>query len=268
MIEGQAIRDFQALPKIVGASDMRSLEITQEILKTLGGKLISVSDPQTAETIKMIDNYSRFVFLGLTNELALACEKIGVDVLEVIKSAKDDYPRNAGLLVPGPGVGGSCLNKDPFILRGILRRSGMDLEMVRSAESINSSMPLHVADLVSQYRFAGKVAILGVAFKGDTDDIRYTPTFTVRDALKKRGFSVTLTDPYVSGDGINSDVYSACEGSDAIIIMTDHTAYGKLDLQRIRKNVKKNPLIVDTRGIVDRNATERSGFEYHGLGRL
>ena len=107
MIEGQAIRDFQALPKIVGASDMRSLEITQEILKTLGGKLISVSDPQTAETIKMIDNYSRFVFLGLTNELALACEKIGVDVLEVIKSAKDDYPRNAGLLVPGPGVAGS-----------------------------------------------------------------------------------------------------------------------------------------------------------------
>lgn len=268
MIEGQAIRDFQSLPKIIGASDDRSFSITKQILSEFGGKIIRVSKPETAETVKMVDNYSRYVFLGLVNELALACEKIGVDVLEVIKSAKEDYPRNAGLLIPGPGVGGSCLNKDPFILRGVLRNSGLELEMVRSAGTVNTGMPTHVADLVSRYRSSGSVTILGVAFKGDTDDTRFTPTFTIRDDLSMKGFSVRMADPFVGGDNIYRDPYAASDGSGILLVVTDHSDYRRIDLARLRTVMAENPLIIDTRGMIDRNTAEKHGFEYHGLGRL
>ena len=268
MIEGQAISDFQSLPKIIGASDDRSFDITKQILKELGGKIIRVSKPETAETVKMVDNYSRYVFIGLVNELALACEKIGVDVLEVIRSAKEDYPRNAGLLNPGPGVGGSCLNKDPFILRGIMRTSGLELEMVRSASAINTMIPNHVADLVSRYRSSGSITILGVAFKGDTDDTRFTPSFIIRDDLTRKGFSVRMVDPFVTGKDIYRNPYTASEGSGILLVVTDHSDYRKIDLARLKNIMTENPLIIDTRGMIDRDIAVMHGFEYHGLGRL
>ncbi|MEM4091153.1 MAG: nucleotide sugar dehydrogenase, partial [Thermoplasmatales archaeon] len=213
IVEGQAIRDFQTLPKVIGASDERSGSIAELVIGSLGGKIIRVSNPETAETIKMVDNYSRYVFLGLTNELALACESIGVDVLEVIKSAKDDYPRNAGLLLPGPGVGGSCLNKDPFIFRGILKRYGKDLEMIKSAQKVNSYIPFHVVDLIERFRPKGKVTLMGIAFKGDTDDTRFSPSLTIKDELVRRQYEVTMTDPFVKGDGIGKDLYESATGS-------------------------------------------------------
>ena len=268
MIEGQAISDFQSLPKIIGASDDRSFDITKQILKELGGKIIRVSKPETAETVKMVDNYSRYVFIGLVNELALACEKIGVDVLEVIRSAKEDYPRNAGLLNPGPGVGGSCLNKDPFILRGIMRTSGLELEMVRSASAINTMIPNHVADLVSRYRSSGSITILGVAFKGDTDDTRFTPSFIIRDDLTRKGFSVRMVDPFVTGKDIYRNPYTASEGSGILLVVTDHSDYRKIDLERLKNIMAENALIIDTRGMIDRDTAYKHGFEYHGLGRL
>jgi len=268
MIEGQAIRDFQTLPKIIGSSDERSYNIARDILNTLGGKIIRVSDPSTAETVKMVDNYARYVFLGLTNELALACEKIGVDVLEVIRSAKDQYPRNAGLLLPGPGVGGSCLNKDPFILRGVLRKSGMDLEMVKSARVVNSQMPRHVVEIVKKYRSSGTAIILGVAFKGDTDDARFSPSYEIRDALIHSNFTVKISDPFVTGKGIFSNFYEASKNGDMIVLLTDHSDYKEIDLKKLKVLMKPNPMIVDTRGVISKDEALKNGFEYHGVGRL
>ena len=268
MIEGQAVMDFQTLPKIIGSSDERSYRIVREILSTLGGKILRVSDPSTAETVKMVDNYARYVFLGLTNELALACEKIGVDVLEVIRTAKDDYPRNAGLLLPGPGVGGSCLNKDPFILRGVLRKFGMDLEMVKSARVVNSLMPGHVVEILKRYRSSGTAIILGVAFKGDTDDTRFTPAYEIRDGLINHNFKVKLSDPFVTGNEIFQDFYEACIGSDAIVLLTDHSEYRHIDLNRLKTLMNPNPVIVDTRGLISKDDALKSGFEYHGVGRI
>lgn len=269
MIEGQAIKDFKTLPKIIGATDDRSFSIASEILSSLGGKVIRVSNPETAEMVKMVDNYSRYVFLGLTNELALISEKVGVDVLELIKAAKNDYPRNSGLLLPGPGVGGSCLNKDPFILQAEMIKNNLSIKMIECSKYINNYMPLHVAELVKKYannRY--KVTMLGVAFKGDTNDTRFTPCFTISDNLSKNNFIVKLSDPFVKDKNIIPDPYEALDRSNILVLLTDHSMYRNLDLDKVHKLMDKNPLIIDTRGLIDRKFAESKGFEYHGVGRL
>ena len=270
MVEGQAIRDFKTLPNIVGASDERSLSIYSEVASVMGGRIIRVSNPETAEMVKMTDNYARFAFLGITNELALMCEKAGVDVLEMLKAAKEDYARNAGLMIPGPGVGGSCLNKDPFILKANMAKKGLELKIVDAAKEVNYHMPTHVYLMVKEFRNNAKeVAIAGVAFKGETDDTRFAPSLKINEMLKADGATVRLSDPYVrSVSGTTRDIYEAVKGAEVLLIMTDHKAYGEMDLKRVKSLMAQNPLIIDTRGIIKRDEAERLGFEYHGLGRL
>lgn len=265
------MRDFTSLPKIIGASDPETSRVVSEVIGSLGGRIVSVSNPETAEMVKMVDNYSRYVFLGLTNEIALSSEKIGVDALELIRAAKQDYPRNAGLLLPGPGVGGSCLNKDPFILRADLRKKSLNLKMVDAAAEVNRSIPKHIADLVSQFSDGRKkMVIAGVAFKGDTDDDRFTLTFEVAENLKSRGFEVEFTDPFVDIPNvkINHDVYESSTDKEVLVLLTDHTEYKELDLGRLRSIMANTPLIIDTRGIISRDHAINLGFEYHGYGRL
>lgn len=270
IVEGQAMKDYALLPKVIGASDERSYEMFAEAISTLGGKIVKVSNPETAEMIKMTDNYARFAFLGITNELALICEKVGVDVMEMIKAAKDEYPRNSGLLVPGPGVGGSCLNKDPFILKSNLKKKGLALLTVDSAKQINYNLPKHIADLVMDFRPQAKiVAVAGVAFKGDTDDTRFTPAFPIRKELESKGVSVRLTDPFVvTVEGVTKDIYQAANGADAFILVADHSAYKDINLKQLKSVMKESPLIIDARAFIKRADAEALGFEYHGFGRL
>ena len=271
MVEGQAVRDFTSLPKIIGASDLETYRIVSEVIGSLGGRIVHVSSPETAEMVKMVDNYSRYVFLGLTNEIALISEKVGVDVLELLMAAKQDYPRNAGLMVPGPGVGGSCLNKDPFILKADLRKKSLSLRMVDAAADVNRSIPRHIADLVTQFSHGrGKVVIAGVAFKGDTDDTRFTPAFEIADTLRTRIYEIKLTDPFVNTPNvtINHDIYESCIDSEILLLLTDHTEYKDLDLMRLKSIMRGRPLIIDTRGLISRDHAVDLGFEYHGYGRL
>ncbi len=269
MIEGQAIHDFKTLPKIIGATDDNTYSIVSDLLSSLGGKVIRVSNPETAEMAKMVDNYSRYVFLALTNELALVSEKIGVDVLELINAAKEDYPRNSGLLLPGPGVGGSCLNKDPFILKAEMSKNDLNLKMVECSQEVNNYMPIHVADLVKKYAGSrNNVVLLGVSFKEDTNDTRFTPCFTIERNLKNNNFKVKLSDPFVVGSDIMADPYKATKGSDIIVILTKHSVYKNLNLKKLYSIMKRNSLIIDTRGLFNRDIAVSLGFEYHGVGRL
>lgn len=271
MVEGQAIEDFKTLPKIIGATDSESSSIAKSVLLTLGGKAVEVSSPTVAEMAKMVDNYARFTFIGLTNEIALMSEKVGVDVLELIQAAKFDYPRNAGLLKPGPGVGGSCLNKDPFILRSHLKNRGLSIKFVETAKEVNYGMASHVVSLVQKYSDDRKrILIAGVAFKGDTNDTRFTTAYEIEKDLKNLGFDVSFTDPYVLSEtiSIDIDVYSALNEKEILLLLTDHTDYKSLDLSRVKNIMGHSPLIIDTRGLIDRKSAESLGIEYHGLGRL
>ena len=218
---------------------------------------------------KMVDNYSRFVFLALTNELALASERCGVDVLELINAAKEGYPRNSGLLIPGPGVGGSCLNKDPFILAAEMKKSSLDMKMVRCSKEVNNYMPVHVAELVRNYASGRRnVVIIGVSFKENTNDTRFSPCFTIEQHLKESKFEVKLSDPYVKGENIIPDPYLASNGADILVILTKHDLYKSLDLKKLSNIMKEKSLIIDTRGLIERKDAESLECEYHGVGRL
>ena len=270
MVEGQAINDFLTLPKVIGASDRESMEIGKQIIGSLGGTVIEVNTIEAAEMVKMVDNYSRYVFLALTNEIALACEKIGADVIEVINAAKKDYPRNAGILKPGPGVGGSCLNKDPFILEASMKKLDLDLQMIKSATIVNHQMSNHVITLLKKFSSGRKrVVIAGVAFKGDTNDTRFTSSYQIKSELESFGYNVKMSDPLVNEDReIGNDIYQDCKDRDILLLMTDHSQYANLDLRQIKLLMADNPLILDMRALIDRKTAEEAGFEYHGLGRL
>jgi UDPglucose 6-dehydrogenase len=128
-----------------------------------------------------------------------------------------------------------------------------------------------VCELVEKYASNRKnVAVLGVAFKGDTNDTRFTPAFQIYDYLKDKGFTINLTDPYVfdSKIHIEKDEFAALRDSDIMLILTDHKQYININLKKIADVMNKNSLIIDTRGIINRNEAVRLGFEYHGLGRL
>jgi nucleotide sugar dehydrogenase len=271
MIEGRAIEDFLSLPKIVGASDDRSFELARELLGPLGGELIRVRDPTTAELVKMVDNYARHAFLAVTNELALIAPAFGADVYEVLRAARQNYPRNAGLLVPGPGVGGSCLNKDPFHLSDSARRKGVPVRVTAAAAAVNEGMPGEVVRLLA--KAAGRrrdVLVAGVAFKGETDDTRYTPAEPVGAGLKRRGYRVRYTDPYVRSwpaGPVRPDVYAEAKDQDAVVILSDHDAYRSLDLPRLAAAMHPKPALVDARNLVDPARALAAGFRFVSLGR-
>lgn len=271
MIEGRAIHDFRTLPKIVGASDDRSFAKVRTLLAPLGGEVVRVRDPTTAELVKMVDNYARYAFLAITNELALIAPTFGTDVYEVLAAARHRYERNAGLLVPGPGVGGSCLNKDPFLLHDSARRRGVPVRVTPTARAVNEQMPEQVVRLVT--RTVGRrrrVLIAGVAFKGETDDTRFTPAEPIAARLRRRGYRLSFTDPYVRdwpGGAVGADVYAAARGTDAIVVLTDHRAYRELDLPRLARAMGPRPILVDTRNLVPASAARAAGFRPVSLGR-
>jgi UDP-N-acetyl-D-mannosaminuronic acid dehydrogenase len=279
IIEGRAIEDFQTLPKILGSTDNRSFEVASKVLGALGGKILRVSNTRTAEMVKMLDNYNRDGSIALINQFALFCEAANVDVLEVIRSAKSDYPRNAGVLLPGGGVGGSCLNKDPWLLDYFSRREGIETNLIRLLRWRNSEMPKETTRLVRLVASRlgidrPNITIAGFAFKSNTDDTRYSPAVAVRRNLARFASKIVLTDPYVKSlkehgikDPVLPDIYTAAKGADILVFAADHVEYRTLDLPRLMKLMSGRNGIVDSRHVIDPRRAISLGFEFEGIGR-
>lgn len=270
MVEGRAIRDFCTLPKILGATDDRSFRVARAALAPLGGHIVRVRNPTTAEMAKMMDNYTRFVLLGLTNELAMIARAFGVDPQEVLHAFKDHYPRNAGVLSPGPGVGGSCLNKDPFALGDEAGKRGLKVRMLASAQMVNESMVDHVRYLVTSHARPGaRVLVAGAAFKGDTEDTRFSTSIPLGQRLRRDGYTVTYSDPLVKRLGrqtVGNDLYGDAASTDAVVFLTDHSVYRRTNLRRLAGAMHRRPVLIDTRALFRRNRAESLGFRYVRLG--
>jgi UDP-N-acetyl-D-mannosaminuronic acid dehydrogenase len=278
LAEGKALRELRTLPEVVGGTDDISSELAAKVARGLGVNVVKVSSPRVAEMVKMADNVWIDQSIALANQLALICEKLGVDVHEVIKAA-NTLPKGfsfVNIMLPGL-VGGSCLTKDPYFLANLAKEVGVNADLILAGRKLNEGMYLHVVDLVrdalaeaGKQMDGAKVAVLGLAFKGDTSDLRASQALLICKRLQELGARVEAFDPYVKEEpsGIRlTDMEAAVKGADCVVVATEHSQFKKVALSWLASLVNKPAALVDARAIFDPKEAKALGFVWRGLGR-
>lgn len=241
-------------PKVLGGTTPACTAVARALYGRCCDQLVEVSSPAAAETVKLLENVFRSVNIGLVNEFALICRQLGLDVWEVIDAASTK-PFGFMRFVPGPGLGGHCIPVDPHYLSWKLRSQSFPARFVELADAINSRMPAHVVDIVTQALNdrsravrGSAVLLLGVAYKRDVADVRESPALEVLELLAARGASLSFHDPYVDSVQLSGHRYDsvpltddALRRADCVVLLTDHT---QLDRPRILEQAQ---VVVDTR---------------------
>ncbi|MBK8029987.1 MAG: nucleotide sugar dehydrogenase [Chloroflexi bacterium] len=253
-------------PKVVGGVTPACIEAVETLYSAAVDHVITVSSPATAEMVKLLENTFRAVNIGLVNEMALICDKLGIDVWEVIRAASSK-PFGFMPFYPGPGLGGHCIPIDPLYLSWKMKSLNYNARFIELASEINTSMPHHVIDKVTtalnddcKSVRGSKVVILGVAYKRDVDDVRESPALDVIGLLHKLGAKLEYHDPYVARIRLEDEAimesspYSAnlLASADAVVIITDHSTF---DYQHL---VDHSRLIIDTRNATAKTAKSRA----------
>jgi len=268
---GKAIHELLHEPRVVGGVGPRSTEKALELYSRVNSKLYP-TDATTAEFVKLAENTYRDLNIAFANLLALMAEKLGVDVYEAIRLA-NTHPR-VNIHMPGAGVGGPCLTKDPYMLASLYREF-WGTQLIELARKINEYMPRHTVEIVERaLRDVGlgirdaKIAVLGAAYKGGVDDTRESPAkYIVRELLEK-GARVVVYDPYTSesfGAERADSLEDTVRDADVVMIVTDHPEFKSLDLESVAKLVRHR-VIVDGRRVVEPHQAVKHGFKYYGIG--
>ncbi|MFA6142150.1 MAG: nucleotide sugar dehydrogenase [Candidatus Omnitrophota bacterium] len=254
---GNAKYDTKNTPKIIGGISKKSTEIAKILYEQAIDTVIPVSSSKVAEMVKLLENTFRIVNIGMVNELMLMCDKLGINVWEVIDAAKTK-PYGFMPFYPGPGVGGHCIPVDPIYLSWKARMHGFEARFIDLASQVNSEMPHYVVSKVmdglnncGKSLKCSKVLVAGVAYKKDVKDLRESPALEIIDLLIKKGALVSYYDPYlpylkIHGINLKSLKFNknAFKDSDCVVIVTDHS---NVDYKFIAENSK---LVVDTRNVL------------------
>jgi UDPglucose 6-dehydrogenase len=234
---------------------------------------------ETAELIKYAANSFLATKITFINEFASLCEKVGADVQDVARGIGLDGRIGSKFLHAGPGYGGSCFPKDTLALVKTARDVGAPIRIVETVVDINKKRKEAMADKVVEAcsgSVAGKtIALLGLTFKPNTDDMRDSPSLAIIGALQKAGASIQAYDPegmaeaatLLEGVKFCDGTYETMEGADALVVVTEWNAFRALDLKRV-KSLLSNPILVDLRNIYDPREMAQAGFEYHSVGRI
>jgi UDP-N-acetyl-D-glucosamine dehydrogenase len=246
-------------PKVLGGMTPKCLEVAQALYAQIVDKVVPVSSPDAAEMVKLLENTFRAVNIGLVNEFALICERLGLDVWEVIHAAATK-PFGYMPFFPGPGLGGHCIPIDPLYLSWRMRGMKMPARFIELADMVNTAMPEHVVQITANALNAkkkamngSKILVSGVAYKRDVSDVRESPAIDVIEGLLKRGAVVSYLDPWVPSFKENGHVFEGVRPDasfkewDCVVIVTDHK---NVDYARM---CREADLVVDTR-----NATRNS----------
>jgi nucleotide sugar dehydrogenase len=277
---GRALQDLQNYPKVVGAIDKRSLEAACAALSVIvKGELIRVRDIRTAELSKLFETIYRDVNIGLANEFALICEAAGVDYLETVRAANSQPYSH--LHMTGVGVGGHCLPVYPYLLATEAEALDSRLRIVLDARKVNDEMPRHVVKLASDgLRVCGKslkrakVVVLGISYRPNVKEKRYSPSLELISTLKKRGARVTAYDPLFTTSeldalGLTSEptIRKSIEKADCVILTIPHDEFKKMDTIELAAHMSKQGLIIDCTGTLDPISVEKTGLVYRATGR-
>ena len=264
---GRLIHNLTKLSRSVGGQTPEVAQAMVALYQQYVEGELDATDMLTAEIVKTAENAYRDVQIAFANELALICEDLGADVYQVRQLLNKSPGRD--MLLPGAGVGGHCIPKDPWLLIANMRDRRQS-KLIPAARDVNSAMPRHMVDLTEQ-ALAGHgltlngahVAVLGYAFKEDTDDDRDSPSMYLVQELQARGASPVIHDPYIST--YNIPMNDVLRAANVVIIMAAHYAYRSLDLMNLRQQVS-TPVIIDGRHVVDARAAREYGFTYVGVG--
>jgi UDP-N-acetyl-D-glucosamine dehydrogenase len=260
------------IPKVVGGVTNDSTETAAYLYSQIVNDVHSVSSARVAEATKLLENTFRAVNIGMANEMARLCYALGIDTWEVIRAAATK-PFGFMPFYPGPGIGGHCIPLDPHYLSWKARQHGFDSRFIGLAEEVNSRMPEHVVQLVSdglnddrKAMNGARVLLLGVAYKKDVDDVRESPALAIIDRLRSKGCEVRYNDPFVrelsfedAHVGVDGAPLTSVElsdeeikAADCIVIVTNHS---QIDYGRVTELA---PLIVDTRNALNGEVRSKS----------
>jgi UDP-N-acetyl-D-glucosamine dehydrogenase len=243
------------IPKVIGGLEVTATTLASALYGSIFNRTVPVSSPATAEMTKLLENIYRCVNIALVNELKQLCDRMGIDIFEVIDAAKTK-PFGYQAFYPGPGLGGHCIPIDPFYLSWKAKQFDFRTRFIELAGEVNTGMPYYVIEKTTlalnrhkKCLNGSRILVLGVAYKRDVDDLRESPSLTVIELLRKAGSQVYYNDPFFPkvGRGRHYDLNMTCTPLedlgqyDAVLIVTDHTSY---DYRRI---VAESKIVVDTR---------------------
>jgi UDPglucose 6-dehydrogenase len=286
--EGAAVNDFMRPDRIViGAESDEAVAIMKDIYSAhyLGEAPFVVTNIETAEMIKYASNAFLALKITYINEIANLCDLVGADVHKVAKAMGMDGRISPKFLHPGPGYGGSCFPKDTSAIAHLAREKGYEFKTIETVVRVNEEQKLRMVnkiatllglDINKSDAFAGKViAILGLSFKPNTDDMRDSPSIVIIEKLLEKGAKIKAFDPIAADNAkkifsdrieYSEDEYSACENADCLVIVTEWNQFRKLDMERI-KSVLKSPNLADLRNIYEPAKMKNLGFNYTCVGR-
>ena len=280
--EGAAITDFLRPDRvIIGAENKRTENVLRELYRPIS--LIEApvfsTDLESAEMIKYASNAFLATKISFINEMSVLCEKVGADIHDVAKGMGLDSRINRKFLHPGPGYGGSCFPKDTQALVRIAQEHGVSSRIVETVIEVNEAQK---ARMIKKIRNAlggnesGKtIAVLGLTFKPETDDMRDAPSLTILPKLIENGCQIKAHDPKGISEAKTllpsevqyyDDVYSTVENTDAVVLMTEWNIYQNLDMNLVKEKLKQ-PVFIDLRNVYEPNTMKTLGFEYYCIGR-
>ncbi len=252
-------------PKVIGGVTPHCLEVATALYSKAIDRIVPVSSTRAAEMVKLLENTFRSVNIGLVNEMAIMCDKLGVSVWEVIEAASTK-PFGFMTFYPGPGLGGHCIPIDPLYLSWKLKALNYNARFIELASEVNSSMPVYVVgkvmDALNDVRKTvngASILVLGVAYKRDIDDLRESPALDIIRLLRERGAEVSYHDPHVpdlTHEGLDlrsrNLTKTALKSADCVLIVTDHTA---IDYELVAEHAG---IVVDTRNALKNIARPRA----------
>jgi len=260
------------IPRVVGGVNEESTDVAYALYKEIiDAEIVKLSNIKTAEAVKIVENAFRDVNIAFVNELAKSFDKIGIDIMEVIKGASTK-PFGFMPFYPGCGVGGHCIAVDPYYLIERAEKSGFEHRFLKLAREINNSMPEYTVqkvmvglNKVGMCVKGTNIAILGVAYKGGISDTRESPALSIIEKLRQLGANLFIFDPYIPEKSTVENLNQALEKSECIVVTTDHPEFKQIEPELLKE--KGIRVVIDGRNILDKEKIKSLGIIYEGIGR-
>ncbi|MFA5993957.1 MAG: nucleotide sugar dehydrogenase [Parcubacteria group bacterium] len=260
------------LPRVVGSFDEKGLKIAKDFYESVvDGEIMAMDSIEEAEAVKILENSFRDVNIAFVNEAAKSFSHLNIDITNVIRGASTK-PYSFMAHWPSCGVGGHCIPVDPYYMIEKAKEHNFDHKFLRTARTINNSMPEYTVDLL-QHRLnqveksvkGTKIGIMGLSYKANVSDLRESPALKIIEKLRKLGADLIIFDPFVPGLSNVKSIDELLEKSDALLLTANHAEFVQIPVENFAKNNIK--IIIDGKNCLDKKAIQTAGIVYSGIGR-